>query len=73
MEQYKNLNKLCQVKLKKTNFKEFEEKSGYNSYKVIQEVKSIPDRENLVNIKIANSISIFNIPIEFKAVFCYFY
>lgn len=26
MKQYKNLNKLCQVKLKKTNFKEFEEK-----------------------------------------------
>ena len=73
MEQYKNLNKLCQEKLKKTNFKEFEEKSGYNSYKVIQEVKNILIKKILVNIKISNLISIFNIPIEFKAVFCYFY
>ena len=73
MKQYKNLNKLCQVKQEKQIFKEFEEKSGYNSYKVIQEVKNILIKKILVNIKIPNLISIFNIPIEFKSVFCYFY
>ena len=47
-------------------------KKWYNSYKVIQEVKNILIKKILVNIKISNLISIFNIPIEFKAVFCYF-
>ena len=41
-----NLKKLCQVKLKKKQiFKEFENKSGYNSYKVVQEVNKHPEQQ----------------------------
>ena len=74
MKQYKKFKQIVPGKAEeKQIFKEFEEKSGYNSYKVIQEVKNILIKKILVNIKIPNLISIFNIPIEFKAVFCYFY
>lgn len=47
MEQYKKFKQIVPSKAEeKQIFKEFEEKSGYNSYKVIQEVKKHPDREN---------------------------
>ena len=47
MEQYKKFEQIVPSKAEeKQIFKEFEEKSGYNSYKVIQEVKKHPDREN---------------------------
>lgn len=47
MEQYKKFKQIVPSKAEeKQIFKEFEEKSGYNSYKVIQEVKKYPDREN---------------------------
>ena len=40
MEQYKNLNKLCQEKLKKTNFKEFEEKVAIIAIKSSKKLKT---------------------------------
>lgn len=47
MKQYKKFKQIVPGKAEeKQIFKEFEEKSGYNSYKVIQEVKKHPDREN---------------------------
>ena len=47
MKQYKKFKQIVPSKAEeKQIFKEFEEKSGYNSYKVIQEVKKNPDREN---------------------------
>ena len=47
MKQYKKFKQIVPSKAEeKQIFKEFEEKSGYNSYKVIQEVKKDPDREN---------------------------
>lgn len=47
MEQYKKFKQIVPGKAEeKQIFKEFEEKSGYNSYKVIQEVKKHPDQEN---------------------------
>ena len=47
MKQYKKFKQIVPSKAEeKQIFKEFEEKSGYNSYKVIQEVKKHPDREN---------------------------
>lgn len=47
MEQYKKFKQIVPSKAEeKQIFKEFEEKSSYNSYKVIQEVKKHPDREN---------------------------
>ena len=47
MKQYKKFKQIVPGKAEeKQIFKEFEEKSGYNSYKVIQEVKKNPDREN---------------------------
>ena len=47
MEQYKKFKQIVPSKAEeKQIFKEFEEKSGYNSYKVIQEVKKHHDREN---------------------------
>ena len=47
MEQYKKFKQIVPGKAEeKQIFKEFEEKSGYNSYKVIQKVKKHPDREN---------------------------
>ncbi len=47
MEQYKKFKQIVPSKAEeKQIFKEFEEKSGYNSYKVIQEVKKHLDREN---------------------------
>ncbi|MGW9857575.1 uncharacterized protein YktA (UPF0223 family) [Staphylococcus hominis] len=45
MEQYKKFKEIVPGKAEeKQIFKEFEEKSGYNSYKVIQEVKKHPDQ-----------------------------
>lgn len=47
MEQYKKFKQIVPGKAEeKQIFKEFEEKSDYNSYKVIQEVKKHPDQEN---------------------------
>ena len=47
MKQYKKFKQIVPSKAEeKQIFKEFEEKSGYNSYKVIQEDKKNPDREN---------------------------
>ena len=47
MKQYKKFKQIVPGKaVEKQIFKEFEEKSGYNSYKVIQEVKKHPDQEN---------------------------
>ncbi|OFQ11132.1 hypothetical protein HMPREF2953_04075 [Staphylococcus sp. HMSC072E01] len=47
MKQYKKFKQIVPGKAEeKQIFKEFEEKSGYNSYKVIQEVKKHPDQEN---------------------------
>lgn len=47
MEQYKKFKQIVPGKAEeKQIFKEFEEKSGYNSYKVIQEVKKHTDQEN---------------------------
>lgn len=45
MEQYKKFKQIVPGKAEeKQIFKEFEEKSGYNSYKVIQEIKNHPDQ-----------------------------
>lgn len=47
MKQYKKFKQIVPGKAEeKQIFKEFEEKSDYNSYKVIQEVKKHPDQEN---------------------------
>lgn len=47
MKQYKKFKQIVPGKAEeKQIFKEFEEKSGYNKYKVIQEVKKHPDQEN---------------------------
>ena len=74
MEQYKKFKQIVPSKAEeKQILKNLKKKVAIIAIKSSKKLKSILIEKILVNIKIANSISIFNIPIEFKAVFCYFY